>query len=352
MNLTMLISSWSFLGASSGEIVVAIVTSLIASLVFWFAFDRVPRWYAQRKVQPLIDYDLYQVYMGLFFFLETPFRPSIHTASLFQEELFTGKITQEDFRSFLSTKCLSEEYRSIDSKAKELEPIGKKLQNRADEIAKTINQLFIFNQYLSADQILLCRKVLDEITTYSYDMPAFIKHEDGVILCPVNPTANSLSRMFANLYALFGKLQDYLIRSKGKSVFKNYRRELDYRKASILFSQKNYKRVIKLTKDKKDSLLSSIFLRALYQQKGASATRTELISFLKQKDTGLISNRSTFAEMLGDKIIEDTLIAERSQAEYDAMLRCIKEEAAQKEQLRVHAQELEKYYSEKVGMRG
>ena len=83
------VSNWTFWGASAGQIAVSIITSLIASIVFWFVFDRVPKWFAKKKVQPLIDYDLYQVYTMLFFFLETPFRPSKQTASQFQEELHT-----------------------------------------------------------------------------------------------------------------------------------------------------------------------------------------------------------------------------------------------------------------------
>lgn len=342
------LSNWTFFGANAGQIAVAIITSLIASIVFWFVFDRVPKWFAKKKVQPLIDYDLYQVYMTLFFFLETPFRPSKQTASQFQEELHTGAITQDDFRTFLSTKCLSEEYRKVDEMAKNLLPVGKELQEKAEEITNTITQLYVFNHYLSADQILLCRQILDAINRYSYDMPAFDVVGKGVVLRPVNPTMSFMSEAFYELYGFYRSLQDYLICSKGRTVFKEYRPYLEYTKVHTLFEQNKLKKVVRLTRNTKNNLLESLRLRALYRLKGADAIRPALVTFLRQKHTDLVSWRYGFEEMMNDDVIKPILITERSQEEYDEMARCLEKEAAQKEQYQQFAKEMESYYVEKA----
>ena len=346
--MLIVVSDRTFFGASTGQIVVAIITSLVASIVFWFAFDWVPKWFAKKKVQPLIDYDIYQVYTTLFFFLETPFRPSKHTASQFQEDLRTGTITQDDFRIFLSTKCLSEEYRKVDEMAKNLEPVGSELQEKADEITKTITQLYIFNHYLSADQILLCRQILDAINRYSFDMVAFDVVGKNVVLRPVNPTVSFMSGMFYELYGYYRSLQDYLICSKGRAVFKEYRKYLEYTKVYTLFEQNKLKKVVKLTRNTKDNLLKSLRLRALYRLKGANAICSALVSFLQQKHTSLVSWRYSFEEMINDDMIKTILIAERSQAEYDEMVRCLETEASQKDRYRRFAQKMERYYMEKV----
>lgn len=340
--------NWTFLGASAGQIVVAIITSLIASIVFWFAFDRVPKWFNQKKVQPLIDYNFYQVYMTMFFFLETPFRPSKHVSSQFQEELFSGKITKDDFRTVLSTKCLSVEYWTVDEISKQLVPIGNELKKKADEITTMINQLFVFHEYLTIDQILFSRQILDTLNKYSFDMPAFVKAGNGVVLGPVNPTAVTLLTMFVDLYAHFTKLQDYLINSSRRDSFNNYRKDLIFREAYNLLLNNKLNVVIRKTRHAENHSLTSLYIRALYKKKGAKAVRPVLISFLQKENTDLISCRHTFKEMVNDELLKETLISMRSQTEYDEMVRCLDKESAQKAQYWQFAREIETYYAEKA----
>ena len=44
------------------DIFTAIVTSLIASVVFWLVFNVIPNVVERKKIKPLLDFDLYQIY--------------------------------------------------------------------------------------------------------------------------------------------------------------------------------------------------------------------------------------------------------------------------------------------------
>ena len=336
-----------FLGASLGEIVVAIITSLVASAVFWLASDRLPKWWAQKKVQPLIDYDLYQIYMELFSYIQLPFCPMLHRSSYYQKELFSGELTEEDFKTFLSTKCLSEDYRRIDVKSKSLVPIGKELKERADRVASIINQLYVFNHYLTAKQILLCRNILDKIYRYSYDMPAF----DSVGIRVVDPTLYFMSEVFDELYSLFLQLQEYIVRGIDLSSFKSRSIETESRRIQWLFDHKKYWKVLRLTKKKKSSLVGSYRFRALYLLNRKESAKQALTDYLKQTPLPLISLRHSFEEVLNDESMVAVLIKERSQEEYDEMMNYIAKESHGKHTFIRRAQEFREYYAIKTGRR-
>lgn len=151
------------------DIIVAIVTSLIASVVFWLVFNVLPNAVERKKIKPLLDFDLYHIYTRLAHFLEIPFHHSMHGPSYLQMRLFTGDINKDDYRLYLATKCLTEEHKKVDDAAKNLMPIGGALKSEANEIQDYIQKLYVFNKYLTAEQILLCRKIADKVTTYDFE---------------------------------------------------------------------------------------------------------------------------------------------------------------------------------------
>lgn len=335
-----------FLGASLGEIVVAIITSLVASAVFWLASDRLPKWWAQKKVQPLIDYDLYQIYMELFFYIQLPFCPYLHRSSAFQKEIISGKLTEDDFKTFLSTKCLSDDYRRAREKSESLVPIGKELKEKADTVASIINQLYVFNHYLTAEQILLCRNILDKLYRYSYDMPA----SDNLGFRFVDPTLSYMSEVFNELYTLFLQLQKYIVSGIDLSSFKSRSIETESRRVQWFFDHKRYWKVLRLTTKTKSSLVGSYRFRALYLLNRKENTKQALTDYLKQTPLPLISLRHSFEEVLDDESMVAVLIKERSQEEYDEMMNGITKERNDKQFFLRRAQEFREYY-EKRGRR-
>ena len=120
------------------EIIVAIVTSLIASVVFWIVFNVIPNAIERKKIKPLVDFDLYQIYFKLVFFLETPLYRSKHGTSFLQDKLFAGQLNKEDYKLYLATKCLTEEYQEmVDCLAKE-----KARQKRFEELAGQMRDFY------------------------------------------------------------------------------------------------------------------------------------------------------------------------------------------------------------------
>ena len=335
------------IGLSAGEFTVAVITSLVASIVFWLTFDIIPRKVALKKVKPLIDYDLYQVYMKLFIFIETPFKRFENTASLYQNEIFTGILTESEFKLFLSTKCLTEQYQSIDENSKKLMPIGNKLQNITDEIERIINQLYVFNHYLSAKQILICRQILDKLNTYSYDSPAYINDRDGTIHYCINPTVGYMSRMFKEVYDLYLQLQKYLINSNKSEVFANYRVIMESSMISSLFYQGKYKKVCLLIKKTGNYLSQPLYFRSLYLLNRREESKKAMIDFLRHSSIHLIGLRNSFEEVIQDDSMKSILISERSEEEVNDMIRCLNQEHSSKDDFRHFAEKMMLYYCKK-----
>ena len=329
------------------EIVAAIVTSLIASVVFWLVFNVIPSAVERRKIKPLLDFDLYQIYSRLAFFLEVPLRHSMHSPSFLQHRLYNGELKKENFGLYLATKCLTEEYQKVDETAKNLMPIGRDLKERANEILEMIQKLYVFNKYLTAEQILLCRKIADKITTYDFEMQAFVC--DGkFVLGPVNPTMSGMEGMFYETYLLFLQLQDFLTKQKPTdNKLGNFYNDIRYRKVTLLYSQGHYKKVAKLTRGKTDVNMAAYYFRSLYRgvekEKGLLALR----DYLRTEKERLVSLRSHFEEFIGDTEFENVLKEVRSEDEYQKMIDCLAKEKEQQKAFEEFAEQMREFYEKK-----
>lgn len=329
------------------EIVAAIVTSLIASVVFWLVFNVIPNVVERRKIKPLLDFDLYQIYINLLFFLEKPLYRSKHGSSFLQDKLFAGQLNKEDYQLYLATKCLTEDYQKVDDTAKKLIPIGSELKERANEILERIQKLYVFNKYLSAEQIMLCRKIADEIATYDFEMDAFVR-EGNYVFGPVDPTMRGMEGMFYETYLLFLQLQDYLIRQKPTdNKLGNFYNDIRYRKGTLLYSQGHYKKVVKLTRGKTDVNLAAYHFRSLYRgvekEKGLLALR----DYLRTEKERLVSLRSHFEEFIGDTEVENVLKEVRSEDEYQKMIDCLAKEKEQQKAFEEFAEQMREFYEKK-----
>lgn len=330
------------------EIIAAIVTSLIASVVFWLVFNVIPSAVERRKIKPLLDFDLYQIYSRLAFFLEAPLRHSTHSPSFLQHRLYNGELQKGDFGLYLATKCLTEEYQKVDETAKNLMPIGRDLKERANEILEMIQKLYVFNKYLTAEQILLCRKIADKLTTYDFEMQAFV-YEGKFVLGPVNPTMSGMEGMFYDTYGLFLQLQGMLIKQKpAGNELGDYYKNLFFRKVELMYSQGEYRKVAKMTKGEKDSNTAAYYFRSLYRggdkEKGVAALRR----FLKTESLQLISLRGHFEEFLDDAAIRDVLVDERSEEEYQEMIDCLTKESERQAAFEKFAGEMLEFYERKT----
>lgn len=331
------------------EIIAAIVTSLIASVVFWLVFNVIPNAVERKRIKPLLDFDLYQIYTKLAHLLEIPFKHSNHSPSYLQMRLYQGLLKKEDYDLYLSTKCLTEEYQQVDDMAKNLMPIGGALKARSNEIVEMIQKLYVFNKYLSAEEILLCRKIADKISTYDFEMRAF--HQIGTqVLGPVDPTMRNMAGMFYDTYLLFLELQAILIAQKPLGgALGDFYRDLNFRRMGLYYGQGKYDQVIKIAKKGKDSFSKTYYFRSLYRQGKTEKALDALRKRLETVSMKLVYQRGYFEEFIEDDLMKETLIATRSEEEYQEMINCLTDEKEQQIAFEAFAGQIREYYWKKIG---
>lgn len=330
------------------EIIAAILTSLIASVMFWFVFNVIPNKVGRRKIKPLLDFDLYQIYFKLACFLKIPLYYSEYRLSNLQQKLYTGRLTIDDYRLYLGTKCLTEDYQIVDDMAKHLMPIGGKLKTVSKEILEMIQKLYVFNQYLTAEQILLCRKIADIVSAYNYEFKAFEKVGKQV-LTPVDPTIRYMSKTFYDTYVLYLQLQNLLIKQKPvNSELGDFYKNLYLQKIELLYSHGEYAKIVKLLKDKNDANSKLYFAKSLYHKGNIEKGLETLKDYMQTDSMRLIYQRGHFEEFMDDPQIQKVLIENRSKKEYQEMIDCINREKAQQEAYEDFAREISGFYDKKL----
>lgn len=330
------------------EIIAAIVTSLIASVMFWVVFNLIPERRERKKMKPLIDFDLYQICRELASFLQIPFQHSMRSPALNQHQIFYGQVSMEEYRRILYTKCLSEDYQHVDDVAKDLIPIGDELKNRSKDILDRIQNIYIFNKYLTAEQILLCRKIADRLTIYSYDMEAFIKDGERVMM-PLDPTLAYMSTMFYELHQLYKRLLYYLIKQKpSQNDLGDFYQRLYQEKLDVLYQQKQYKKIIKKVKGKKDSFSNTYYFRSLLHLGRIAKATLSIKDYLQTEHMMLIYLRGYFSDFYSKPDVKNLLISARSEAEYQEMVDCILEEENYWQAFVKSADEVRNYYENKL----
>lgn len=330
------------------EIIAAIVTSLIASFVFWLVCNKIPDWRERKKMKPLIDFDLYNIYMKLGHFVEMPFIHVKHSPAYNQQQIFNGEVTKEDFELFLATKCETEEHKKIDEVAKNLIPIGHELTEMSQEIIEMIQKIYVFNKYLTAEQIMLCRMIADKITTYSYEDEAHFM-VNGRLMVPLDPTMKSMGKMFFELYQLYLQLQNYLVSQRAyDNEFGDFYQQLYKRKVGLLYSQKCYKKVLNLTMGKSDRALQTYCFRSLYHLDRREESMALMKDYLQKDGMFLIYLRGYFEEFMDVETIKELLVNTRSKEQYQKMEESLKEGQEFRKQFKIAASNIKTYYENKT----
>lgn len=145
---------------------------------------------------------MYKVYMDLFFVFEKIMRSDLNSISSFQKVIQSGKLTKDYIELGLQNKCLNNTYQ-FDAKIKDkLLVIGEGLFESSTKIEKTVERVFSFSQYLTANEILLLEKILKKMQEYDfsdYNKDA-ITVFNGIKLIPVNPSLSYLRNNLTELY--------------------------------------------------------------------------------------------------------------------------------------------------------
>lgn len=286
--------------------------------------------------------------MKLGHFVEMPFINVKHSPAYNQQQVFNGEVAKEDFELFLATKCKTEEHKIIDEVAKNLIPIGHELAEMSHEIIGMIQKIYVFNKYLTAEQIMLCRKIADKITTYTYEDEVHFM-VNGRLMVPLDPTMKNMKTMFYELYQLYLQLQDYLICQDAiNNEFGDFYQQLAKRKVTLLYSQKQYKKVLKFTKGNPEGICHIYYIKSLYHLGNTDESLSLLKNYLRRNGMFLIYLRGAFEEFENDEKIKEVLINTRSLDQYEKMEACIKEEKECWEQFKKAASDIKIFYENKT----
>ena len=225
----------------------AVITSLVASIVFYLFFQLMPEKIRYRRIRPRIEVELTEIASSLFFYLEEPFKCNMHSASFFQDDLCNGFINKRDFELGLYNKCLNESYLFDENKDK-MVVVGNVLKKQADEVSKKIHQVLLNQHYLTSNEILIIEDIDRLLYTHLYDSKASTQVQN-YILRSVNPSLSYMCHTFYKLYHLWLELRQIMFKY---SYIKMERRQgcekyfaLRWSYVNFLVANKVYKRAQK-----------------------------------------------------------------------------------------------------------
>jgi hypothetical protein len=194
------------------DVIIPIALSLISAVIFWLIFNLLPAKYRYLKIRPKIEYSIKTICSNLFSYFDLIFRHNIYSPSFFQKEIINGTISKDDIFTGLQNKCLNTSYQ-YDKNACILIPIGDKLLSNANKISYDIDRLLVFNNYLSASEIILLEKIRTLLFTYDLKSNSSIPI-GGLIFRPANPNISYMANNLFSLYQLFFKLQQITFSNK------------------------------------------------------------------------------------------------------------------------------------------
>lgn len=230
-------------------ILVSVLTSLIASLIFWYLFDYLPNKIKYNKIRAKVEFDIYEIYVALFFYIQAPLQTNINKYFYPQDRLRSGLVSRKEFNFWLQNKCLNDTY-MFDEMRDKLIPIGSKLEKSSKGICTLIEKCSTYYSFMTGDEILLLRKISAKLTVHSYT--------NVVGKSTSRPLIPNLSYMADNFYEtsqLFVELQEIVWKFKklDKSINKYAVVDFSLGKSKKAYLQGNYKKCIWLAKCKSNS---------------------------------------------------------------------------------------------------
>jgi len=341
------------------SILMAVITSLVASIVFYLLFQFLPEKIRYQKIRPRIEVELTEIASSLFFYLEEPLRYNTHFASFFQDEMCDGFITKRDFELGLYNKCLNESYLFDENKDKMM-VIGNVLKKQADEVSKKIHQILFNQHYLNSNEILIIEDIDRLLYTHLYDSNASDKIENYIIR-PLNPSLSYMCHIFYELYLLWLELRQimfkysYIKREHRQGSEKYFGLKWSYVK--FLVANKEYKRAKKEIKkisrgrntDFQQQVLRSYSLRISLENGDLKQAKVLLRKMLTEFGRGnLVYMRGFLNCIINNKDMMDLCSSLCSVEEIKEWLSEVEREKRQKENFLHQNQILKEYYEKKA----
>lgn len=340
--------------AGQSNILLPILLSVVAAIVFWLVFSYLPEQKRRKKLRPIVEVALFDAYKNLFSLFDLVMRHSSNSPSFFQSKIRAGNLSEEDIQLGLQNKCLNQSY-LFDPHVKEvLLVVGEEILDRTLDIDELANKVLSFHTYATAEELILLEKIREKIRVYDFGKRHIKKHcgteVNGLVYRPVDPSISYRHRNFFELYELFCHLQKLVLNHSPLD------RDRFIYKMQWLYYSSQYHLCIKLIQSqegrfKKDLTLYKNYLALSERGRGRMKAFYKIIEdTYKSRPYGgsLVSSRSTFKELLGDNKLLEILAQFHSSEEISALRESIKQDSKHKEAFENANKELTKYFRKKA----
>lgn len=340
--------------AEQSNILLPILLSVVAAIVFWLVFSYLPERKRRKKLRPIVELALFDAYKKLFSLFDLVMRHSSHSPSFFQSKIRAGNLSEDDIQLGLQNKCLNESY-LYDPRVKDaLLVVGEEILDRTLDIDELATKVLSVHTYATAEELVLLEKIREKIRVYHFGKRNIEKHcgtkVNGQLLRPVDPSISYRHSNFFELYELFCHLQKLVLNHRPLD------RERFIYKMQWLYHSGQYRLCVKLIQSqggrfKKDSTLYKNYLALSERRRGRMKAFYKIIEdTYKSRPYGgsLVSSRSTLKELLGDKKLLEILAQSHSSEEISALRESAKQDSKNKEAFENENQVLAKYFREQA----
>jgi hypothetical protein len=339
--------------AGESNILLPILLSIVAAIIFWLVFSFLPERKRRRKLRPIVELALFDAYKQMFSLFDLIMRHTSNSPSFYQSEIRAGKLSEEDISLGLHNKCLNESYLYDLNVKGGLLVVGEEILDRTLGLDELANKVLSFHTYATAEELVLLEQIRGKIRVYHFG-ERHIKQVCGVIfngqiLRPVNPSISYRCRNFYEIYQLFLKLQ-MLVLNHSPLDWDRFIYKMQY-----LYYSGQYRLCVKLIQSherrfEKDSTLFRNYWALSERGEGRMKDFYRIIEeTYKSRPYGgsLVSSRSTFKELLGDNKLFEVLAQFHSSEEISALRQSVQEDEKHKEAFENANQSLAKYFKGK-----
>jgi len=340
--------------ATTSNILLPILLSIVAAIVFWLVFSYLPERKRRKKLRPIVEHVLFDAYKQLFSLFDLIMRHSSSSPSLFQSEIRAGKLSEDNIALGLQNKCLNESYLCNPHMKDKLIVAGEEILDRAVALDELANKVLSFHTYATAEELVLLEQIREKIRVYDFG-DRHIQKSSGVIINgqthhAADPSLSYRRKNFYEIYQLFCKLQPLVLDQSPLD------RDRCIYKMQYLYYSGQYRLCAKLVQSEggrfeKDSTLYRNYLALSESGKGKKKAFYRIIEeTYKSRPYGgsLVSSSGTFRELLGDNKLMEILAQFHSTEEIAALKKSLQQDKNYKEAFENSNQELAKYFKRKM----
>jgi len=340
--------------AKDSNILLPILLSIIAAVVFWTVFSYLPERKRRKKLRPVVELALFDAYKQLFSLFDLIMRHSNNSPSFYQSEIRSGKLSEDAIALGLQNKCLNESYRYDPHVKDGLLVIGQEILDRSIELDELANKVLSFNTYATAEEILLLEEIREKIRIYHFGERHINRNCEttinGHVHRTVDPSISYRRRNFYEIYRLFGRLQTVVLDSKPID-----RDRFIYKMQSLYYSGQ-YRLCIKLIRSEGRRFENDSALYRNYwalSERGIGHTKSfyKIVegTYKSRLNNGsLVSSMGTFKGLLGDNKLMEILAQFHSSEDVSALRQSVEQGQKRKEAFEHTNRALKKYFKDKT----